>query len=269
MKNSHLFISLFLIFSISCAKSVKQEPESTSDDSLIREYHSNGKLKTEISAAGNLRQGPTRNYNFQGQLISEVNYNNNLKDGLATNYYPVSGKKNSTLVYKNGIKEGDETWFYESGQVYRLSPYVAGKINGIQKFYYQTGELMAEVPYKDGFAGTGLKEYKKDGTVLGGYPNIVIRKEDHLKDANKIVLVISLSNESKNVKFYEGSLSESRYLSNKLLLLATQNGITQIDYNIAPGVTLKQRVVISANYKTPMGNSCILTKTYNLEAFNP
>jgi antitoxin component YwqK of YwqJK toxin-antitoxin module len=254
---------------ISCAKHRQQNTAGDSDTNLIKEYHSNGKIKTEISAVGDLRQGLTRNYSFEGKLLSEVNYSNNLKEGMATNYYATSGKINSTLVYKNGVKEGDETWYYESGKPYRISPYKNGVIDGVQKSYYENGKSRAEVPYKNGFPGTGLKEYKKDGSLITNYPKIEIRKEDHLKDANKIVLIISLSNNAENVKFYEGPLLEGKYLSKEVLELATQKGSTQIDYNIAPGVTLNKGVVISASYTTPMGNHCIITRLYHLQAFNP
>jgi hypothetical protein len=267
---SHLFIiCTFIMAAFSCAKHLQQNTAGDSDTALIKEYHSNGKIKTEISAVGNLRQGLTRNYSFEGKLLSEVNYNNNLKDGIATNYYAATGKINSTLVYKHGVKEGDETWYYESGKPYRVSPYINGVIDGVQKLYYENGKSRSEVPYKNGFPGTGLKEYKKDGSLITDYPKIEIRKEDHLKDANKIVLVISLSNNTENVKFYEGSLLEGKYLNKEILELATQKGSTQIDFNIAPGVRLNQRVAVTATYKTPMGNPCVITRSYQLQAFNP
>jgi antitoxin component YwqK of YwqJK toxin-antitoxin module len=267
---SHLFIPCACILvCFSCAKHVQQNTAGVSDTSVIKEYHSNGKIKTEISAVGELRQGLTRNYSFDGKLLSSVNYSNNLKEGIATNYYASSGKINSTLVYKHGVKEGDEIWYYESGKPYRVSPYTNGVINGVQKLYYQNGNLKAEVPYKNGFPGIGLKEYNKDGSLFTDYPKILIGKEDHLKDANKIVLVISLSNNMEDVKFYEGSLFEGRYLSKEILELATQKGNTQIDFNIAPGVRLNQKVVITASYRTTRGNLCIITRSYTLEAFNP
>jgi antitoxin component YwqK of YwqJK toxin-antitoxin module len=269
MKSNLILLSIFLSVAFSCSGPGQKKTTSDSDTTITQEYHSNGKIKTEISSVKGLREGPTRNYSFQGKLLSEVYYINNIKEGVATNFYAASGKINSTLVYKHGVKEGDETWFYESGKPYRISPYKNGVIEGVQKLYYQSGQIMAEVPYKNGFAGTGLKEYRKDGTLVTDYPKIVIRKEDHLQDANKIVLVISLSNSSESVKFYEGSLLEGKYLNKKMLLLATQQGNTKIDYNIAPGVRLNQGVMITANFRTPMGNPYIITKIYNLQAYNP
>lgn len=257
--------AILLILACGCSKTKKQNE----DDGIVREYHSNGKIKTEIAVAGNLRHGLTRNYNNNGQLISQVRYVNNVKEDTATNFYAASGKVNSTLVFKHGIKEGDETWYYESGQKYRVSPYINGRIQGIQKYYYESGQLKAEIPYKDGFAGTGLKEYEKDGTPVKKYPELIIRRVDHMRDANKMVLEISMSKDARDIKFYRGPLMDGKYLHKKLFLLATQEGTTQLSYTIPPGENLDEKVIITANCKTRMGSTYIVSKAYNLKAFNP
>jgi antitoxin component YwqK of YwqJK toxin-antitoxin module len=271
MKNNLFILLAFTLLVFSCGKTVqngKKTEKPQKDESVVKEYYSNGKIKTEISAKGQLRQGPTRNYDRNGLLLSEVNYNNNIMDGMATNYYAKSGKINSTFIYKKGIKEGDEIWYYESGKPYRVSPYVNGKIEGIQKHYYEDGKLQAEVSYKNGMAGIGLKEYKPDGSLIKDYPVITIRKEDHLKNANKIILIISLSNNKSTVKFYKGDLLDGKYLHEKLFSMATQEGRAEMDYNVTPGTMIKQNIVISANYKTPMGNPYVITKHYKVEAAN-
>ena len=270
MKN-YLFIALAMsLLVISCGKTVQngKKTEKSKDDSVVKEYYSNGKIKTEISAKGQLRQGPTKNYDRNGFLLSEVNYDNNIMDGMVTNYYAKSGKINSTFIYKKGIKEGDEIWYYESGKPYRVTPYIKGKIEGTQKHYYENGKLQAEVTYKNGLAGTGLKEYKPDGSLVKDYPSISIRKEDHLKNANKIILIISLSNNASSVIFYKGALLEGKYIQDNLFHLATQQGRAEMDYNVTPGTRIKQDIIISANYKTPMGNPYVITKHYTVEAAN-
>jgi antitoxin component YwqK of YwqJK toxin-antitoxin module len=271
MKNNLFILLTLTLLVFSCGKTDQQgknTEKKSKDESVVKEYYSNGKIKTEISAKGQLRQGPTRNYDRNGLLLSEVNYDNNIMDGKATNYYAKSGKINSTFFYKKGIKEGDETWYYESGKPYRVSPYIQGKIEGTQKHYYEDGKLQAEVTYKNGFAGTGLKEYKPDGSLVNDYPIISIRKEDHLKNANKIILIISLSNNKSSVKFYRGALLEGKYLHDKLFNMATQEGKAEMDYNVTPGTMIRQDIVISANYKTPMGNPYVITKRYTVEAAN-
>jgi hypothetical protein len=266
-------INLFIIYALSvlafsCHKSVKEETTTKNGVTVIKEYFSTGVVKTEISARGQLRHGPTRNYDMKGRLLSEVNYVDNIMEGTATNYYVKTGKINSTLEYKHGIKEGNETWYYESGKVYRLSPYINGKIEGIQKLYYESGQLMAEVPYKNGFAGKGLREFKSDGSLITEYPKLIIRREDHMKDANKILILVSLSSDAKQLKFYKGSLLEGVYLHKDLLQLASQGGSTRFDYNIPPGQQMSQKMVISVSFKTPLGNTCVISRSYNVQAAN-
>jgi antitoxin component YwqK of YwqJK toxin-antitoxin module len=235
---------------------------------VIKEYFSNGKVKTEVAAKGNLRHGLTKNYSREGFLLSQVNYVENVKEGMATNFYEKSGKINSTIIFKNGIKEGDEIWYYESGGPYRVTPYIKGYANGIQKYYYEDGKLKAELPWKDGKPGTGLKEYKADGTLVTDYPKLVIKQNDYTKQANKVILTIEMSDPRAKATFYRGALLEGKFLTDKQLELAIQNGISQVDYNIPPGSTLNEKVIISANVKSPFGYPLILTKTFAVNAVN-
>lgn len=266
----HLFIVIVLfVIGYSCSKSAKNEDEKGSQVYVIKEYHSNGQVKTEINAVGEFREGPTRNYDRYGRLLSEVNYIHNVREGIAKNYYANSGKLHSSLIYVNGVKNGDEIMYYENGQIYRISPYINGEITGTQKLFYENGQLMAEIPYKMGYPGEGLKEFKEDGTLIKDYPRLVIRQENHLRDANMILLVISLSNNFTDVKFYKGPLEDGKYLHKSLFLLATQNGVTQINYNIQPGSMLSEVVVVTSNYKTQFKNPYIIHKSITLKIFNP
>jgi antitoxin component YwqK of YwqJK toxin-antitoxin module len=235
---------------------------------VLKEYFSNGKIKTETAAKGNLRHGLTKNYDREGHLLSQLNYENNVKEGMATNFYPVSGKINSTLNYKNGIKEGDEIWYYENGAPYRVTPYIKGFSNGIQKYYYDDGKLKAEVPWKNGKPGTGLREYKTDGTLITDYPQLVIRQKDYISQANKVIVTIEMSDSKTKATFYRGALLEGKFLNGKQLELAIQNGISQIDFNVPPGSTVNEKVILSANVKSPFGYPLIITKTFAVNAVN-
>lgn len=276
---SVLFLAFALVMSCRTeerkgqAERIQSRKNDTIADSLkihvIKEYYSNGKIKTEIEAKGNLRHGLTKNYNQEGKLLSQVSYINNEKEGMATNFYAETGKTNSTLFYKNGIKEGDESWYWESGNPCRVTPYVKGVINGIRKYYYEDGKLMAEAPYKNGYPGTGLKEYKNDGSLITDHPKLVITKEDHLAHANKVILDIQLSDPKLEVKFYSGSLTDGRYLNDKLFLLATQNGMTKIDFNLPPGGNINQKIVITAHCKKgSLDIPLVVSRTYHLNITN-
>lgn len=267
MKKFLVFTSALLLL-ISCGKTNKPEEAAGSDENVVRQYFANGVLKAEISVKDTLRDGITKNYDSEGNLLSTVTYVDNIKEGLTTNYYVPSGKVNSTLVYKAGVKQGDEIWYYESGKEYRVTPYVDGNMNGIQKFYYESGQLMAEVPYKNNLPGKGLKEYREDGTLLEDYPTIVITKEDHLATANSVLLKFTLSNESTDVQFYRGNLDEGIYISDEMSEMATQGGMSQISFNLPRGTKRDQTVVVAARFKTRFGNPYITNTSYQLQIFN-
>lgn len=257
-----------MLLLISCGKADKSDVAAESDNNIRREYFANGNLKTEISVKDSFRHGPTKNYDSEGHLLSEVNYVDNVKEGITTNYYVPSGNVNSTLEYVAGVKQGNEIWYYESGKEYRVTPYVDGKMNGVQKYYYESGALMAEVPYKDNYPGKGLKEYEEDGTLIDDYPTIVITKEDHLATANSILLKISLSNNSTDVKFYRGRLDEEIYLADDLSEMAIQNGIAQLQYNLPRGAKMDETIRFVARYETRFRIPYITNTTYNLQVFN-
>jgi antitoxin component YwqK of YwqJK toxin-antitoxin module len=279
MKSRYFLCALLCVGIVACQPHDKQtrkdksgQKKDTVVDSLqahvVKEYYSNGVIKNEISARGSKREGTTKVFDRQGRLLSEVNYINNTREGMAKNYYPGTGKINSTLVYKKGIKDGDEIWYFESGKPFRVTPYVQGIISGVQKFYYEDGKIMASIPYKKGNPGTGLKEYKKDGSLITDYPRLIIKQNDHLKDANKVIVSIEMSDSYAQVKFYEGALDEGKYLSDKQFELSTQFGISQIDFNVAPGASLHKTIIITANYKSKYGNPLVLSRTFTVSATN-
>ncbi len=253
---------------ISCSKTEKTGKGSDTDETVVREYYQTGELKAEIAVLDSLRHGITKNYDRNGNLLSTVTYENNVRNGKVTNYYVPTDNVYSTFEYVDGVKQGDEIWFYESGKEYRVTPYADGKINGIQKYYYESGQLMAEVPYKNGFPGKGLKEYEEDGTLITDYPTIVVTKEDYLASANSVLLKITLSNNTRDVQYYRGTLDEGIYLSEESNDMATQAGMTQISFNLPRGARVDQRIYIIANYKTRFGNPYITNTSYNLQAYN-
>jgi antitoxin component YwqK of YwqJK toxin-antitoxin module len=268
MKKNLIIYLAIIALGVGCNNPIKKAAQEAKqkDPNVVREYFSNGKVKTETAVKGNLRHGLTKNFDRNGMLVSQVNYVDNVKDGQAINFYATTGKINSTMMYKNGIKEGDETWNYESGKVCRVSPYVKGKIEGTQKFYFESGKLMAEVPYKNGLAGVGTKEYKEDGSPNTNYPDISFRREDHIQNASKILLFISLTQQAFDVKFYQGT-PKGGFITDNMMPMSTQNGIAEMDFNVPAGSMVNKDVVITASYRwTKLGITHVITKKYHLSA---
>jgi hypothetical protein len=261
-----IIISAIIALSLLAGCNPFRKKEDPSGPHIVREYFDNGRIKSEISAVGTLRQGITKNYDRSGNLAGEVMYVNNMKHGWATNYY-TSGKIHSKIMYQEGKKHGDEIWYYESGKVYRISPYANNKINGMQKGFYEDGSPKFEVLYKDGAPAAGLKEYSKSGKLIT-QPFIIVKEINHLAMDNQYILRLSLSNQSSKVQFYRDELEEGKFLSKTQMPLVTEKGVAEYVVFVAPGALAVEKLNFIANYKTSMGNPCILQKRYNLAVKN-
>lgn len=268
MKTKIFIVSCLVFYAFSCTRQEQPESQTETGNQIAREYHSNGKIKTESEAKGNLRQGLTRNYDHEGRLISEVTYVDNIRHGRAANYYAKSGKVHSTLHYVKGVKQGDEIWYYESGKTYRVSPFIDGRIDGLQRIYYESGQIMAEVPYKNGYPGKGLKEYNENGTLISEYPELIIVQKDYLMAANKVLLMIYLSAPANDIKFYRDKLIDGRFIHKGMLQMAAEEGTAQMDFNIPPGAMLRQNIEITACFRTKLGNPCVTTRSFSLNVMN-
>jgi antitoxin component YwqK of YwqJK toxin-antitoxin module len=271
MKRKTALLLFFLLSVLSCnliqQKNEKTGSKADEDIRIVREYFENGRIKSEITAKGNLRQGITKNYSKNGILLSEVNYINNKKDGPSINYY-ASGKIHSRLMYKNGVKEGESFWYYKSGKVFRINPFKNGKLDGIQKFYFENGKIMAEVPYRNGQPGLGLKEYSESGDLLRNYPAIQFKEINQIFSHQTIILKVFLSNNSTRVKFYFDNLLDGKFLDEHAITIPVQKGIATKEYRILPGVVKKEKINVIAVYTTNYGLPYLMQRTYNLTIGN-
>jgi len=260
-----IFLILLAMLASSCKNSVilgnkEQETDtiaSGSDTTLSKAYYEDGALKSVSQMKNGLRNGLTKNFYRNGALLSEVYYANGLRNGVAVNYYKEGGV-HARIPYRNDVKEGEAVWYYPSGKPYRITPYHQNLIDGIQRFFYESGQLQAEVPWKKGQPGTGLKEYTESGRLIRE-PSVVVRPE-RLNDA--VILYISLSDESRNVTFYQGELTEGRYLNRNLRQLKTTGGKSIIQFPPSDPETTPKEFHIVAIKETSLRNQQILYRKY-------
>jgi antitoxin component YwqK of YwqJK toxin-antitoxin module len=260
-----IFLILLAMLASSCKNSVilgnkEQETDtiaSGSDTTLSKAYYEDGALKSVSQMKNGLRNGLTKNFYRNGALLSEVYYANGLRNGVAVNYYKEGGV-HARIPYRNDVKEGEAVWYYPSGKPYRITPYHQNLIDGIQRFFYESGQIQAEVPWKKGQPGTGLKEYTESGRLIRE-PSVVVRPE-RLNDA--VILYISLSDESRNVTFYQGELTEGRYLNRNLRQLKTTGGKSIIQFRPSDPETTPKEFHIVAIKETSLRNQQILYRKY-------
>ena len=80
--------------------------------------------------------------------------------------YQNSSATFSLIEYKNGIRNGTATWYYNSGSIKQEVLYVDGKVDGIFKEYYPNGGLKSSIWYKKGKYKGDAIIYDKDGTII-------------------------------------------------------------------------------------------------------
>lgn len=255
MKKKIQFLSLLLIiFTLPLFQSCNSSPDLRS----ITGTELADTLKNDASFTG-----VYKSFHPDGYLYSEVSYKDGKKDGISKRFYS-DGKVHSIIEYKEGKKVGFSKWLYTSGEDYRLTPYTNGKIDGIQKKLYRDGTTQAEIPFVLGNRKVGLKEYNDRGTLLKSYPEIQIKAIDRIGSHGRYSIEISLSNNSKNVKFYLNAVKDSLFIPNGKNYLMTTNGVGKVDFIQKQSGTYDRDMNIVALYRTRNGNQKILQKKFRL-----
>jgi len=243
-----LFILLFALLVGAC-----QQQNSQS----ANQKENNGKEAPQTSYV-------KKNYHDNGALMSEIPVQDDVIHGIAKNYYK-SGKLHSRVYYDRGEKT-KTVWYYESGEVYRVTTFKDNKIDGIRKFYYRNGTLKAEVPYKGGDPVEGLKEYTTSGTLVKGYPSIQFKKTEKF-DENQVILRFNLSNNTPNVEYDQIIEVNGREIKNSL---PAHQGYSQLQFRLAPGYQIEnKKIIIQAKTNSGRGNTYITRGIYNLNAVHP
>lgn len=253
-----LLILVIVICMVSCESTPKKNPDSTW---VKKEFYDNGILKCEMQLKDSLRHGVTKNFDSKGKLMSTVHFVNNIREGVARNYYP-SGTINQEMVYKNNKLEGEAKMYYESGKLYMVTQYLNNKRHGVEQTYYESGSLKSQVEYYKGGAGMGLKEFSVGGEEVTKRPTIVIREKNAPFDG-QLVLEISLSDKSRNVKFFQDTLVQGKYMFKYMNEIETQGGVGRLVCYKSGSIQMKKLNIV-AEVTTKNRNKLILQRTYNL-----
>jgi len=114
-------------------------------------------------------------YYSSGKKKFETNYKDGKKNGLET-FWSENGQKWFEGNFKNGKQNGLITAWGENGQKLKETNYKDGKKNGLETFWYENGQKMTVENYKDG---------KQDGLVTAWGENGQKLKETNYKDGKK------------------------------------------------------------------------------------
>jgi antitoxin component YwqK of YwqJK toxin-antitoxin module len=119
------------------------------------------------------------NLDFSSGIFCEVSPEVELKNGLfflPNAQQPYSGdniciyKGNNQYatqgLIKKGLRDGKQTWWYESGQTWVILHYKDGKENGMATAWHENGQKMSEINYINGNEDGKGVEWNKDGTIV-------------------------------------------------------------------------------------------------------
>lgn len=270
MRTLWFVISLVLIGSCSTGKQEQEENPGSRDPNIqiVKEYYPDGSLKSETEALGKLRHGESKEYRKNGTLQAVISYKNNRKHGSALNYYSDGRTVKTEIQYVDGYKHGEAKWYYPDGQLYRITPYEKGRIDGTRRTYYENGTLQAEIPYRAGQPGTGLKEYHSDGSPKSLNTKIVFNEQNRISLDNTFKLSITVSDGNRNVEYYTGKLADGMYWHDRLSPVPTEKGIGLMEFYISKGSFKMETLNIIARIKTNLDNYLIIQREYHLALEN-
>jgi hypothetical protein len=241
-----LIMKLFPIFSVviltavilmsGCNSSSSNQAGDTGDTLKPGEkvvYSKSGKLHYIVESKDGKANGRVREYHSEGYLYMDAMFKEDHRNGKCTHYYK-NGKPFSISYFKNGAKDSIETKFNTKG------------------------EVIALVPYKNDKVQPGLKEFRNDGSELTDNTNLQIKAVNNLATGGKYYLVVELTQQWKNVKFYAAPHSDPD--SREVLKMSGNKGILEVP--VSSSEFILEDIFIDAEYKTRMGNTRRLQKRY-------
>jgi antitoxin component YwqK of YwqJK toxin-antitoxin module len=141
-----------------------------------------------------------KEYWENGKLRKEVHYKNGKKDGLETWWYE-SGKKKREIHYKNGKEEGLETLWWESGEKNRET------LRTPQGFYFdginEKSDKLIRTWWKNGKLYTEFYFRGKSPTLWTWWYESGIKQSEELWEDGKRVIITNFNESGKKVIEYK------------------------------------------------------------------
>jgi hypothetical protein len=221
-------------------------------------------LETPVDTSSVADTGYTgiKQYMSGTTLIKEVTFKNGVRQGLMKSFYQ-TGQVRQTFWYENGVRQDSSVWYYREGQKFRTTPYKNDTIDGIVKQYYRTGQLKAKIGYSKGFRTLFFEEYKIDGNLIKGYPEVNFRIDDEYKTKGTCRIAIQMSDKLPNVKFFRGGLTNGVFDTTICKPIHTANGVAYVVLKKS-SKSGSSSVDIIADVITNFGNNYLIYKKIDL-----
>jgi hypothetical protein len=216
----------------------------------------------EISSVPDTGFTGIKQYKSGGRVVMETTFKNGVKEGLSTTFYE-NGRPRGTTWYENGLREDSSKWFYVEGQLFRSTPFKRDTVDGIQVQYYRNGKVKARIGYKKGLRTFEFSEYDLNGRKYTGYPELVIETRDNYNTDGTYDISMSLSDKSTKVKYYRGEFGNGTFDSTKCEKIETIKGKGLLELK-KTGTPQEGYVDILASILSPYGNSYLVYKKIDL-----
>ena len=107
--------------------------------------HPNGKpaYVEYFSEDDTLNPTRTLRYYYNGEKQEEISYKNGIKNGKNTFWYQ-NGEKMFEGNYADGLQDGIFTQWFDNGKVDYIAEYEKGRPTGTWRYYKKDGSLMSE-----------------------------------------------------------------------------------------------------------------------------
>lgn len=197
-----------------------------------------------------------------GHVAMETNFVNGVRQGLTKTFY-ASGKLRGTMWYENGLKVDSAKWYFEDGQLFRVTPYKRDTVDGIQLQYFKSGPLKAKIGYRKGLRTFEFEEFDKDRRKVGGYPDLVVSTRDNYAKTGTFTISLELSDKSNKVRYYRGDFSNGLFDSAHCDKIKTINGTGTLDLK-KTGTQQSGYVDVLASILTFYGNNYLVHKKIEL-----
>lgn len=243
------FVCLFTLLLLSSCDKIESfiggfSTDEPKNKNIVKSYYDNGKLKSYYMVNDlKQRHGVAKSFSKKGVVTKTFEYVNGEKVKAMTHYD--NGNPLLEINYKNSVKDGLVSRYYESGQV------------------------ASQLEYKENFAGMGLKEYSKTGELKTYYPELIIRSIDNIDRNGKYIIEVYFDKNPGRGTYYLGELNEGKYLGYTLQKLERTNYRGRIILRPPPGSVIIEKLNFVGEYKTPLGNKYIVQKPFNLAIDNP
>lgn len=129
-------------------------------------YYENGKIKSDITVIGGVKNGIVLNYFEDGNLAVKGYFSENKRD-KKWYFYDENTKKLAAIEnYKNGELEGEQFYYYPNGSLKLKGSYKDNIRIGFWQMYDEEGNLTIQNIFLDGEKVISVALFHENGNIL-------------------------------------------------------------------------------------------------------